>query len=165
MKIYYLRNMKKKQATFVITQLGKNDTGLASKLITLFAEVFEEKKTTTAKKTHLVTLLNNPAFIALVALDVTKVIGGITAYELPMLAKAKPEIFIYDVAVRDEYQRKGIGRKLMATLLALAKEKGVSEIFVTAHTKDTHALKFYRSLGGKAEKVNIFVFEGFSANK
>jgi aminoglycoside 3-N-acetyltransferase I len=158
MKIYYLRNMKKKEANYVITQLGKNDTALANKLIALFAEVFEEKKTAAVKKTHLVTLLSNTAFIALVALDGTKVIGGITAYELPMLSSAKPEIFIYDVAIRTEYQRKGIGRKLITALLALAKEKGVSEIFVAAHTEDTHALKFYQSLGGKAEKVNMFVF-------
>jgi aminoglycoside 3-N-acetyltransferase I len=165
MKIYYIRNMKKKEATFVITQLGKNDTALANKLIALFAEVFEEKKTAPTKNDHLYNLLNNPAFIALVALDDNKVIGGITAYELPMLAKAKSEIFIYDVAIKTEYQRKGIGRKLITALLALAKEKGVSEVFVAAHTEDTHALKFYQSLGGKAEKVNMFVFEGVSANK
>jgi len=147
----------KKTNTFVITQLGKNDTTLAGKLITLFAEVFEEKKTP-ANKTQTTVLLNNPAFIALVALDGNNVIGGITAYELPMLTKAKPEIFIYDVAVQKEYQRKGIGKKLMAALFALAKERGAGEVFVAAHHEDKHAMKFYRSLGGKAEKANMFVF-------
>ncbi len=152
--------MKKKETNFVITQLGKNDVTLAGKLIAMFNEVFEEKKTAAVKKAHLQNILNNPAFIALVALDGNTVIGGITAYELPMLSSEKPEIFIYDVAIKSEYQRKGIGRKLMAALLALGKEKGVSEIFVAAHTADNHALKFYRSLGGKAEKVNMFVFGG-----
>ena len=148
----------KKTNTFVITQLCKDDVTLTGKLIAMFNEVFEEKKTASVKKTYLNTLLDNPTFIALVALDGIKVIGGLTAYELPMLAKAKPEIFIYDVAIKSEYQRKGIGRKLIAALLALAKEKGANEVFVAAHTEDTHALKFYKSLGGNAEKVNMFVF-------
>ncbi len=145
----------KKTDTFVITQLDKDDTTLATRLIILFAEVFEEKKTP-VNKTSVTVLLNNPAFIALVALDGNNVIGGITAYELPMLAKAKPEIFVYDVAVQHEYQRKGIGKKLMAALLALAKERGAGDVFVAAHHEDKHAMKFYKSLGGKAEKANMF---------
>jgi aminoglycoside 3-N-acetyltransferase I len=68
------------------------------------------------------------------------------------------EIFIYDIAVRSEHQRMGIGRRLMEELRAQAAGMGIRDLFVPADNEDVHALDFYRALGGEAAPVTIFTF-------
>jgi aminoglycoside 3-N-acetyltransferase I len=68
------------------------------------------------------------------------------------------EVFIYDIAVRKEEQRKGVGRRLMTALLESAAAAGINEAFVPADNEDLHALDFYRALGGVAAPVTIFTF-------
>ena len=72
------------------------------------------------------------------------------------------EIFIYDIAVRSDHQRKGIGRRLIEELRAQADAIGIQDMFVPADAEDLHALDFYRALGGEAAPVTIFTFSGAS---
>ena len=44
------------------------------------------------------------------------------------------------------------------------RQKGVAEVFVAASEEDTHALDFYRSTGGAAEKVVHFTYFTASNN-
>ena len=66
------------------------------------------------------------------------------------------EIFLYDIAVDTEHQRRGIGRRLVDTLRTMARTEGIDVIFVPADNQDTHALDFYRSLGGRPAAVTMF---------
>ena len=75
-----------------------------------------------------------------------------------MTRTASSEIFIYDIAVRSDQQRKGIGRLLVAELRAKAAALGIREVFVAADSDDVHALDFYRALGGAPSPVTIFTF-------
>jgi len=68
------------------------------------------------------------------------------------------ELFIYDIAVRPEFQRKGVGKRLMLAAQAFCTQNGIKQMFVDANEADTHALDFYSSLGGRAEKVVQFTF-------
>jgi ribosomal protein S18 acetylase RimI-like enzyme len=68
------------------------------------------------------------------------------------------EIFIYDIAVRVDKQRLGIGRRLIAALRDMAAAEGIHDLFVPADDEDTHALEFYRALGAAASPVTFFVF-------
>lgn len=143
---------------FQIKRLGKEDVLIAQKLNLLFEEVFEKENAPSAKASYLMELLEKPDFIAYAAIRGNEIIGGLTAYELPMYYFESIEIFIYDIAVKPEFQRKGLGKKLLSTLNEYGRQIGAKDIFVDASKEDEHAVDFYRTSGGKGEKVVQFTY-------
>jgi len=87
-----------------------------------------------------------------------EVVAGLTAHTVPMTRSESREIFIYDIAVRVDHQRRGIGRLLMLQLTRLANHAGIHDLFVPADDEDLHAVEFYRALGGVASGVTFFTF-------
>lgn len=145
--------------SFEIKQLTNKDLAKFTSLINLFNTVFEEETPTIGSETNSLQLLNNKSFVVLAALTDNEVVGGLTAYELPKYYSDTSEIFIYDLAVKPEYQRQGIGKGLLQSLKEYCAKHGVKELFVMAHEEDEHAIEFYRAAGGKAEKVINFLYE------
>ena len=141
-----------------IKHLAKEDLSKFTSLIDLFNMVFEEESKIGSEVNSL-KLLNSKYFIAFVALAESEVVGGLTAYELPMYYSNSSEIFLYDLAVKPEYQRMGVGKGLLQSLKEYCLRNGVKEFFVMAHEEDEHAIEFYRSTGGKSEKVVNFLYE------
>jgi len=148
--------MKTKTVKYKIAKLDKHDIKSFQKLIQMFHEVFETGQKEQAKKSHLNKLLKNHHFIALAALDGKEVIGGLTAYILPQYYSANPEMYIYDMAVKSNMQRKGMGKELVKVLKKYCQQNKIKVMFVEAHAKDKHAVNFYRSTGGKQEEVVHF---------
>lgn len=103
-------------------------------------------------------LLRRDDFWAVAAVEDGAIVGGITAHALPMTRVAATELFIYDVAVRADRQRAGVGRALVTALRDLAEAAGIEVSFVPADDEDTHAIEFYRALGGEASPVTFFTF-------
>ncbi len=87
-----------------------------------------------------------------------QIVGGLTAHTLPMTHSESDEIFIYDIAVRAEHQRRGVGRLLVAHLRQVASDAEIHDLFVPADDEDTHAIEFYRALGGVGAPVTFFTF-------
>ncbi len=141
-----------------IKHLTKEDLLEFTSLIDLFNTVFEEESKM-GSKASLLNLLNSKAFITLVALAENKVVGGLTAYKLPMYYSNRFEIFLYDLAVNPKYQRMGVGKELLQRLKEYCVSHGIKEFFVMAHEEDEHAIEFYHATGGKAEKVVNFLYE------
>ena len=108
---------------------------------------------------HLTRVLARPDFWAFAAVDGDRVVGALTAHTLPMTRSESDEIFIYDLAVVPEHQRQGIGRRLVEALRAGARAEGITVTFVPADNDDTHALDFYRAIGGSPAPVTIFTFD------
>jgi aminoglycoside 3-N-acetyltransferase I len=121
------------------------------------ADVFEEPCESLSDR-YLDALLSGEAFWVLAALLGEEVVGGLTAHTLPMTRTESTELFIYDVAVRADRQRQGIGRQLVMGLCAAADDAGIGDVFVPADTTDEHALDFYRMLGGVPASVTMFTF-------
>lgn len=144
---------------FEINRLTKEDLAAFRLVINLFNIVFEEADSMTGSESNLVALLSNSSFIALAALAENEVVGGLTAYELPMYYSDHSEIFLHDLAVKTEYQRMGIGKQLIAHLKEYCIKNGIKEFFVLAHEEDDHAVEFYHATGGKSEKVINFLYE------
>ena len=142
-----------------IKHLTKEDLSQFTALIKLFNVVFEEENPTTGSEANSLRLLDNERFIAIVALSENEIVGGLTAYELPMYYSDSSEIFLYDMAVKPEYQRMGIGKGLIQSLKEHCIKNGIQDFFVMAHEEDEHAIEFYRTTGGRAEKVVNFVYE------
>lgn len=125
------------------------------------AEVFAEDEGDAAEPLdddHVVALLQRVEFWAVVAIEGGAVVGGLTAHALPMTRSRSTELFIYDLAVRSDRQRRGIGRALVEHLLTLARTAGIDTTFVPADDEDTHALEFYRAVGGVPSRVTFFTF-------
>lgn len=141
-----------------LKRLGADDLQLLQRMVILFHRVFEVEERIMAAEDYHEQLLKNPAFIAMVAMDGNEIVGGLTAYVLPMYYRRSAEAYIYDIAVADAHQRKGVGRALIESLKEYCWQNGISTIFVEANEEDIHAVDFYRSLGGQMEKVAHFNF-------
>ena len=150
--------MKPDPKSFEIKQLTKEDLSTFVSLINLFNLVFEEENPIIGSEGNSQQLLDNNRFIAIVAFVEDKVVGGLTAYELPMYYSDSSEIFLYDLAVKAEYQRMGIGKGLLQSLKGHCIKNGIKEFFVMAHEEDEHAIEFYRATGGKSERVVNFLY-------
>jgi len=141
-----------------IKHLTKEDISKFTSLINLFNMVFEEESKI-GSEANSFQLLNSKYFVALVALVENEVVGGLTAYELPMYYSNSSEIFLYDLAIKPEYQRMGIGKRLLQSLKEYCLQNGIEEFFVLAHEEDEHAIAFYRATGGRGERVVNFLYE------
>ncbi|MEO8111818.1 MAG: GNAT family N-acetyltransferase [Ginsengibacter sp.] len=128
-----------------ILKLQHNDIDDFSNLIKIFEKIFEWQNILFPSKTHLQKVIDNPRFIAFVAKAHNKLIGGLTAHILDRYDTEKPSAYIYDIAVLTDFQRKGIGKLLIAGLSDYCEKNGFSEVFVQAETGDIEAVNFYRT--------------------
>lgn len=125
-------------------------------LVQLFHLVFETADGKIAGDTHLEKLLNNPAFICMVAITDNKIVGGFTAYEMLSYSGNYSEAYLYDIAILNEYQRSGIGNMLIESLKSYCLKQNIKTFFVEANEEDIGAVKFYHATKGNAEKVVHF---------
>ncbi len=126
-------------------------------LIRVFEKVFEMENFHMPAKERLERVLQVPGFMAFVAEKEDMVLGGLTVYTLEQYYSKKPQAHVYDLAVSQAHQRKGIGRQLIAAVLEHCKAAGYEEVFVQAEKVDQYALDFYRSTPvTREEKVRHF---------
>lgn len=125
-------------------------------LIQLFAEIFEMENFSLPSEAHLRSVLAKEAFFVFAATYKNRIIGGLTAYTIQQYFAESPIAYIYDLAVKVDFQRQGIGKKLIAAATDFFKTKGYKEVFVQADEEDGYALEFYRSTGGIETKVRHF---------
>lgn len=144
-----------------IRRLCAGDEPVAADMFAMMVAVFDEGDACEPPDLEYVRgLLARPDFFAVAAIEGGTVIGGVTGHVLPMTRSRSSELFIYDLAVRRDRQRRGVGRALVETLRSLAAAQGIATSFVAADDEDTHALSFYRQLGGEAAPVTMFTFAG-----
>lgn len=124
--------------------LTPKDLDKLNDLISVFEKVFEMEPIQRPDRTYLHKLLSKENFMAIVAVSENKVIGGLTIYVLDRYYSEKPSAYIYDLAVRTEYQRKGVGKKLIAFTNDHCRQNGFAETYVQADKQDTDAIDFYR---------------------
>jgi aminoglycoside 3-N-acetyltransferase I len=129
----------------IIKKLNSGDIAKFTELINLFAEVFEMKNFSMPNDKHLLKVLTKPHFMVFVAIRENQVVGGLTAYTLEQYYSDKPLAYLYDLAIRVDFQCQGIGKKLIAALTEYCRLHGYEEVFVQADKVDDYALEFYRS--------------------
>ncbi len=139
-------------------RLKPEDRDLARELFHVLAEVFGQECEALSDG-YVNRLLAREDFWAIAALADDQIVGGLTAHTLPMTTAESSEVFLYDIAVRRNHQRTGVGRRLVDELQEQAAASGIKLVFVAADHEDVHALDFYRALGGTASPVTIFTFK------
>ncbi len=84
---------------------------------------------------YLDSLLAREDFWAAAAFAGDELVGGLTAHTLPVTRAESAEVFIYDIAVHADHQRRGVGRKLVMLLREEAARAGIETLFVRQTTK------------------------------
>jgi aminoglycoside 3-N-acetyltransferase I len=139
-------------------QISAADLPTLKSLLAVFGEAFGEPDTyqgAVPSDAYLTALLKKPHFIALAASRDGEVVGGLAAYELEKFERARSEIYIYDLAVREGERRKGVATGLVRALGLIARERGAYVMFVQADRGDAPAIRLYESLGTR-EDVHHF---------
>ncbi|WP_299530890.1 GNAT family N-acetyltransferase [Ulvibacterium sp.] len=70
-----------------------------------------------------------------------------------------PQLFVNEVSVLDDFQGKGIGRKLTKFLVEYGRQLGCTEAWVATEKSNIAAQKAYLAAGGIAEKEPIVLIE------
>ena len=103
-----------------IRKLSPADFSQFISLIRLFEDVFEMKDFRMPDNAHLQRLLEDEKFMVFAAFDEHgEVTGGLTAYVMMQYYSVKPLVYVFDLAVRTSLQRRGIGRKLIASVISI----------------------------------------------
>ena len=143
-----------------IRQVTAGDLSLLEGLMTTFGEAFEDRETYTAARPSVAyseRLLRSESFIALVALDEGRVVGGLAAYELTKFERERSEIYIYDLAVLATHRRRGIATGLITALKRIALGRRAYVIYVQADTgvEDAAAIALYTKLGRREDVLHF----------
>ena len=142
-----------------IKKLESGNLSEFQELIALFERVFEMKDFISPPQQHLLRILQNPDFICLVACKNEKILGGLTIYVLHQYYATRPLAYIYDLAVDNAYQRKGIGKQLISEAKRYCRENGFEEVFVQADKGEANAVNFYHATQpSEAEEVIHFYY-------
>jgi aminoglycoside 3-N-acetyltransferase I len=143
---------------YVYEQVTASNLSRLKSLLAVFGEAFKEPHTyqgAVPSDAYLKSLLGKPHFIVVTAVHGDEVVGGLAAYELEKFEQARSEVYIYDLAVREDHRRKGVATGLIRALGHIAKARGAYVMFVQADLGDDPAIRLYESLGTR-EDVHHF---------
>ena len=107
--------------------LSGTDIARFKELLQVFAEAFADPQAYSSavpRDAYLQALLDKDHFLALAALDGSKVVGGLTAYVLDKFEQERKEIYIYDLAVLEAYRRRGIATGMINKVRTIVSERG-----------------------------------------
>ena len=139
--------------------VAPEDVALLRALLAVFADAFDDAVAYAGappSDDYLVRTLSQPHVVVLVALDADDtVVGGLIAYRLDKLERARSEFYIYDLAVQEAHRRRGIATGLIRTLGAIAKQQGAWVMFVQADLTDPPAIALYQSLGVREDVLHF----------
>jgi aminoglycoside 3-N-acetyltransferase I len=141
-----------------LRRLGPGDVPLCRKLNVMFSHAFAEPETYTTEPpsdVYLERLLAQRHIVVLAALAGEEVVGGLVAYDLEKLERARSEFYIYDLAVSAEHRRRHIATSLIEHLREIAARRGAWVMFVQADHGDDPAIALYEKLGTREEVVHF----------
>ena len=139
-------------------QLKGNNLEEIVKLIKLYENVFGMERFEYPSHDYLKKILKNQNIIFMAAKYEDEIIAGLTAHQLASVYSESNEVYVYDLAVHQDFQRKGIGTRLLEELKKIICNNGDKEIFLQADIGDADAIDFYKKNGGVPENVIHFSF-------
>ena len=140
-----------------VERLGAGDVAELHNVNRLFADVFGEEGYHGPQPgdNHLAKLLADPKFFTLVARIEGEMVGAMAGYELVKFEAERSEFYIYDLAVRAPFRRRGVATRLIAALKPIAKAAGGWVIFVQADPVDAPAVALYEKLGRREDVLHF----------
>jgi len=95
--------------------------------------------------------LAHPDTLLLVARWDGEACGFLSAYRLQRFDRRGAEVLLYEIAVQEPFQRRGVGRALVEEAKRWAAEVGADELWVLTEEENTAARALYTATGGHAE--------------
>lgn len=77
--------------------------------------------------------------------------GFVRGTELRRLDGPEKQMFLYEIGVAPEYQRRGVATALIRALEQLCRDRGFAEMFVFTNRSNVPAMRLYESTGGQVE--------------
>jgi len=104
--------------------------------------------------------LENDRNHLLVAFEDGEPVGMLLAHELDRRHGDEKKMFLYEIDVREDKRRQGVGRALMDRLAELCRERGYHRAWVLTDEGNPPAMAFYGACGGVREPPDnvMFVF-------
>ena len=147
------------EAKYHIKQVLPGEVDLVYELLSLFADVFDENETyrhNQPDRDYLIRHLENDSFLVVVALFGSKVVGGLTVFELTKFEQERKELFIYDLAVHENHRRRGVATSMIDKVKSLASERGSYMVFIQSEAEDEPSSMTYRQF---SDPLKVFHFE------
>ena len=141
-----------------VCRLAPGDDRYFSAMLDLFAEAFGDPDNySSARPTsgYRKALLARDDVIALVALAGQDVIGALVAYQLRKFEQERSEFYIFDLAVAEQWRRRGVATAMIDDLKAIAKANGGWVVYVQADYGDEPAVALYTKLGTREDVMHF----------
>lgn len=123
------------------------DVPAVYKLLTGFAKnrnVEDHFKLTQERLHH---LFSNHGLNALIIFHNDKIVGTITFYETISTFAGETGLYIEDMYIRNTYQRRGIGKRLLNGMIDETKRRGYAKLEWQCALDNFGAMKFYEKMG------------------
>jgi ribosomal protein S18 acetylase RimI-like enzyme len=108
--------------------------------------------------------LASPGHHLLLAYDGQEPVGFVSGVELTHPDKGT-EMFLYELAVAEPFQRRGIGKALVGALAELARAAGCYGMFVLTSPTNAAALATYLGAGAEPEGEHAMLGWDFTAGR
>jgi len=105
--------------------------------------------------------LTEPGHHLLVAYVDDQPVGMVTGVEMTHPDKGT-EMFLYELAVADEHQRRGIGRGLVTRLAGIARDRGCYGMWVLTDRTNVAAMTAYQAAGGTDDGESVVLVWTFA---
>jgi aminoglycoside 3-N-acetyltransferase I len=100
----------------------------------------------------------------LAALSGSEVIGGLGAYELKKFEQERSELFIYDLAIHEDFRRRGVATALIEEAKSWALSRGIHLVFIQSEFDDVPASSTYEQFAEPLQ-ANHFEFNPSSLKR
>lgn len=99
----------------------------------------------------------NAVFIAYIGDEPAGFVRGTILHQV---STTRRQMFLYEIAVDERFQRRGAGRALVKAISELAREEGCAEMFVFTNRSNAPAMRLYQSTGAitEADDEQMFVY-------
>lgn len=106
----------------------------------------------------LTSFLRDDNTLMFVALERDRVVGSVYGYRLRNPHTAKPQYYLYEVDVREDMRRRGIGLTLVDAFTEATRSVGACEAWVGTEAVNAPALSLYERAGYTIEENHVVMF-------
>ena len=141
-----------------IKTLHVDDAPLLRAALSMFGKAFHDADAYALAQpriSYLQHLLASDTFVAIAGVRGEQVIGALAAYVLPKFEQERSEIYIYDLAVDEDFRRQGVATAMINELRNIAAQRGAYVIFVQADYGDEAAIALYTKLGIREDVIHF----------